>query len=368
MKIDWDLRVKVYYSSIKIIIIIISFINICFTDGVDMNDIKLVSVIITTYGIPNKLFRAIESVLSQSYKNIELLVIDDNGKGSVYQKQTELIVRKYENKVKYIQHEKNLNGSAARNTGIRHSKGDYISFLDNDDILLPDRIKKSVEYLEKHTDSECVFTGVLIYTNGKFIDCVNNINPQKLLEGILSGTASIGTGSNLFFTKNAVDKVGFFDEKFTRFQDLEYIVRVLNEFKACSINDILIIKEGGGNNIPSYDKMKKNIDLFLNKFNYIIDDLDTKKQIKEYYQTELFKYSLTYNGTVEDIKKEKSNLEKYRPLKKEELLKYRYLFVYRFFIESKKKIKNIFLLQKILCIIDNLKNQNNEYNQYKSYL
>ena len=324
--------------------------------GMYMEGAKLVTVIITTYGIPDKLPRAIESVLAQSYKYVELIVVDDNGNDSVFQKQTEQVMRKYKGKVHYIQHEKNKNGSAARNTGINHSNGAYISFLDNDDVILPDRIKKCVAYLEAYPDYECIFTGVLVYTNGHFIDCVRNIDTKNLLEGILMGTDSIGTGSNLFFTKQVVDTVGLFDERFTRFQDLEYIVRVLNQFDACSINDILIIKEGGGHNIPSYAKMKKNVEMYLEKFKPIIDGLNNKRRIMEYHQAELLRYAIAFDGTAENIEQEKQKLETYRPLTKKEKQKYQYCKLYRLAL----KTKNMHRVQKVLSWVNQSGNQWNQ--------
>ena len=96
----------------------------------------LVSVIIPTYKRSKSLNRAIDSVLSQTYPNIEIIVVDDNGKGSKYQLETEKSLEKYikTDKIKYIIHDVNRNGSAARNTGFKHSRGEYINFLDDDDV------------------------------------------------------------------------------------------------------------------------------------------------------------------------------------------------------------------------------------------
>ena len=94
-----------------------------------------VSVIITTYKRADMLSRAINSVLNQTYKNIEVIVVDDNGNGSEYRLKTEIIMNKYSqiDNLKYIKHKENKNGSAARNTGIREATGDIICFLDDDD-------------------------------------------------------------------------------------------------------------------------------------------------------------------------------------------------------------------------------------------
>ena len=103
-----------------------------------MNE-PLVSVIVTSYNGSDSIARAIESVKKQTYKNIEILVVDDNGLGSEEQVKTEKIVSTFSD-VKYIAHEVNKNGSAARNTGAREAKGEFYCFLDDDDEFLEKRL------------------------------------------------------------------------------------------------------------------------------------------------------------------------------------------------------------------------------------
>jgi len=93
---------------------------------------KFVSVLIPTYGGGQYLHRTIDSVLAQTYPHFEVIVIDDNGVGTENQKKTQAVMEQYkdESRVIYICHEVNRNGSAARNTGFAHSKGDYICLLD----------------------------------------------------------------------------------------------------------------------------------------------------------------------------------------------------------------------------------------------
>ena len=104
----------------------------------------MVSVIITTYKRAEFLERAIDSVLNQSYKDIEIIVVDDNGLNSPYSIYTQNVMKKYSSndKIKYIQHKTNKNGAAARNTGIQASVGEYITFLDDDDFFLKNRISE----------------------------------------------------------------------------------------------------------------------------------------------------------------------------------------------------------------------------------
>lgn len=110
-----------------------------------MENVK-VSVIIPTYRRTEDITRALDSVLAQTLEAVEVIVVDDNGIGSECGIATETAMRPYidSKRITYIQHEKNKNGSAARNTGIKVAKGKYISFLDDDDIYRPDRLEKCV--------------------------------------------------------------------------------------------------------------------------------------------------------------------------------------------------------------------------------
>ncbi|MHC5529878.1 glycosyltransferase family 2 protein [Priestia megaterium] len=109
-----------------------------------------VSVVIPTYK-RNRDFlkRAIDSVLAQTYENVEIVVIDDNIPDSNFRKDTETFMKFYanESKVVYIKNETNMGGALARNKGITQSQGGYITFLDDDDIYLPKKIERQLDYM-----------------------------------------------------------------------------------------------------------------------------------------------------------------------------------------------------------------------------
>ena len=92
----------------------------------------LVSVVIPTYKRPENLLRAIESVKTQTYPHIEIIVVDDNGMGTEWQQFTQCVLHELieDNTILYIVHEVNKNGSAARNTGFAESKGEFVNFLE----------------------------------------------------------------------------------------------------------------------------------------------------------------------------------------------------------------------------------------------
>jgi len=116
-----------------------------------------VSVIIPSYGRPHLLKRAIKSVLDQTFQNFEIIVIDDNDPGE-YKNKTKKIIESFNDKgIRYIPHKKNKGNNAARNTGLNYANGEYIAFLDNDDVFLPKKLEEHVSILDK-SDNDVVLT------------------------------------------------------------------------------------------------------------------------------------------------------------------------------------------------------------------
>ena len=114
------------------------------------NNVPRVSVIMSVFNTDVVYLReAIDSVLNQTYKSYELIVIDDGSDSYI-----EKIVREYlsDPRIRYIRLEENSGNAHARNIGIQNSQGEYIAILDSDDVAYPDRIRKQVDYLDNHTD------------------------------------------------------------------------------------------------------------------------------------------------------------------------------------------------------------------------
>jgi glycosyltransferase involved in cell wall biosynthesis len=130
-----------------------------------INNKPLVSCIIIFFNAGEKFFiEAIESVFAQTYSHWELLLADD---GST-DESTEIAlqyVQQYPEKVRYVEHEghQNRGMSATRNLGIRHAKGEYIAFLDADDVWLPQKLEKQVEILEAQPEAGMVYGSTLMW-------------------------------------------------------------------------------------------------------------------------------------------------------------------------------------------------------------
>lgn len=269
------------------------------------NEIQpLVSVIITTYKRPSMLKRAIKSVLNQSYKDIELIIVDDNNPETQGRKETEIIMNEFKLflNIKYVKHTKNLNGAAARNTGIRSSKGEIICFLDDDDWYLKEKIKKQVNYLIQHPEYDAVYCGW------------ERDNKEYTFSGkgdltfeMLSRTNPIITNS-IMMKKEAAINCGGWDERFLRSQEPAFLLRYFNcGYRIGVIKEILVKFDiSDRSNMSNASQNEKDIDFFLSvhqeQINQCNDRIrNAKKIIYSYrYRSVLLYYLLDrdYRGAL----------------------------------------------------------------------
>lgn len=232
----------------------------------------LVSVIIPTYSRPTNLCRAIESVLYQTYSNIEIIVVDDNGKGTEFQKRTEELLANYvnNNQIIYVIHETNKNGSSARNTGFRLSHGEYIAFLDDDDQYMVDKISKQVAYLEgKDSKVGACFCNTRcltqIYPNGFDTQYTleGNLIKELLLSKIICNTSAI------LFRRCVIEELDGFNESYARHQDFELLVRFFRKYIISCVpcKPLLILDwRGERTNNPKPDCLNKIENKFYHEF------------------------------------------------------------------------------------------------------
>lgn len=246
----------------------------------------LVSIIIPTYKRPGMLGRAIKSVLNQTYKNIEIIVVDDNDEGTNYRKETAKFMNKYIkiNNINYLKHKKNKNGATARNTGIKYAKGEYISFLDDDDVYLPKKIELQVELIRELDNSwGGVYSGFRIKKNSEVTDYFPN-KEGNLKKELLLKEFDFGTGSNLFIKKSIIKKLNGFDTSFIRHQDWEFLIRFFRSWKLGYVNKVLVIKyQDDFINFPKLDNWVETKKQFLNKFSKDINCYNI------YIQNEIYK-------------------------------------------------------------------------------
>lgn len=298
----------------------------------------MVSVIITTFGGDSKLRRAIASVLNQTYRDVEVIVVDDNDPKSEARAKTEAIMQEYEcdSRVVYLKHSHNMNGAAARNTGIKEARGSYIAFLDDDDYFFHNRLKKLVAVLDSDSSLAGVYTAVLMSNTGYIVSSVRSDTEYLDQKTLLLNQNALGTGSNIFLRSSIVKRHNGFDTDFDRYQDVEFMLRVTANDKVKYIDCPLVIKDISNARQPKYCKVKKSLDTFCTKFKSEIADL-AEEELSLFWNdrlTGLFTLA-RYGLSSSDMSDASVILSSFRTLKAKERLITRLYPVYSALLKMK---------------------------------
>jgi glycosyltransferase involved in cell wall biosynthesis len=223
-----------------------------------------VSVIIPTCNRSEFLRGAIASVLNQTYQNFEIIVVDDASTDNIF----EIVAAFKDERIRFIRHDTNKGGSAARNTGILASKCDYIAFLDDDDEWLPDKLRKQMEILvASPPEVGCVYTGCLDVdkASGKVIrqripTKRGNLSRELLIENCVGGTSA------MLLKKVCLQRVGLFDENLPRSQDYDLWIRISREFLFECVPESLFKYHVHGKKISTDLRAVKGLDLLATKY------------------------------------------------------------------------------------------------------
>lgn len=190
----------------------------------------LVSVILPTFNRPDTLAEAIQSIFDQSFQNFEILLINDGGADV----RSFIHPFKSQEKMIYLQHEKNRGLAACRNTGIRAARGRYIAYLDDDDVYYPDHLKTLVNFLESgrypvaYTDARRAHQ---ILKDGKYIVAKKDVqyafdfDYEEILVGNYVPVICI------MHEKRCLEEVGLFDETLSTHEDWDLWIRMSRKFQ-----------------------------------------------------------------------------------------------------------------------------------------
>jgi len=198
-----------------------------------------VTVIIPTYNRAELVPLAIQSALNQTYRHLEIIVIDDGSTDNTKEVVENFIKR--DNRVIYIQHETNKGVSAARNTGIRQAHGEYIAFLDSDCRWLPKKIEKQLDiFREGDKNLGAVSSGeVRILLNSKEIINREGVG-NRLHKKLLVGSYWPGGPSAMLIKKVCFKKAGLFDESLSYGEDRDLYIRIAKHFNYAAVFEPLI--------------------------------------------------------------------------------------------------------------------------------
>jgi len=198
-----------------------------------------VSAVITTFDRASMVVEAVESVLSQTYRNIEVIVVDDGSTDG-----TDLALSRFGDRIRYFRQE-NSGPSAARNRGIELASGEFVAFLDSDDLWTPEKIGRQVNFMLENPDFPLCYTDEIWIRNGRRVNQGKRhrkyggwIFPHVLPLCIISPSSAMAR-------KKLFDIVGPFDETLPACEDYDMWIRVACRYPIGYIPEPLVIKRGG---------------------------------------------------------------------------------------------------------------------------
>lgn len=252
----------------------------------------LVSVITPTFRSADYIERAIDSILGQSYKNIECIIINDNTPHDDYSQALYKKIEKYyaDERFVFLEQPMHINGAAARNYGIERAHGEYIAFLDDDDWWKSEKIEKQVDFIRKQSSS-CggVSTLVEYYENDKPIRWMRPYKDGKITKEILRRQIDINTGT--FMAKHeALDDAGVFDPNLKRHQEVQLLTFFSHKYEIKLLPEYLMCYNlSTNNNMPTSEKLRQYKEDFFTSVDPIMSDYSSGevRRIKALHRFEL---------------------------------------------------------------------------------
>jgi len=198
-----------------------------------------VSVVIPTYNSAQFIVETLESVFAQTYKDYEVIVVDDGSTDN-----TREVLKPYMSKIRYI-YKENGGVASARNVGIKNARGEYIAFLDSDDLWLPEKLEKQMEYFKSNPDVVLVFSDCILFGDKELI---RKKNTKRIYSYKYKGDMFLHLLQENFIPtltviakKECFDEVGYFDtdESLISSEDYDMWLRIARSFKIGYIEEPL---------------------------------------------------------------------------------------------------------------------------------
>lgn len=245
----------------------------------------MVSVVIPTHNRVDLLPRAIESVLNQTYKDIEIIVVSDGSTDG-----TDELMDKYksDSRINYISYYPEKGGNYARNTGVKEAKGEYVAFLDDDDQWLPNKIEKQLEVMKSDEKIGLVYTGLNVIYADDDITYQSIPSEQGDLSKSILMKSSIGSTSTILVKKDIIVSVGLFDEELPAVQDYDLFIRIAQKCHVGAVKECMVnyFNYGYSNQISSStSKYERAYSYIYEKYSNLFASL-TPEEMKRRYAYE----------------------------------------------------------------------------------
>lgn len=221
-----------------------------------------VTVVIPAYNAMTYLPETLDSVLKQTFADFEVLIVNDGSSDRIVTWASEIT----DSRVKLISQE-NQGLSAARNTGIVHAQGEYVAFLDADDLWEPTKLEKQVHCLDLKPEVGLVYTWTLLVDQqGKSTGTVTASHTEgNVWEKLLLGDV-IGSGSSAMIRRICFETVGLFDTELSSIEDCDMWVRIAACYPLAVIKEVLVYyRQHFTNMSKDYNKMMQNSRLKIEK-------------------------------------------------------------------------------------------------------
>jgi len=281
-----------------------------------------VSILMNGYNAQSYLKEAIDSIYQQTFQDWEIIFIDNCSTDS-----TKKIVKSYDDKIKYYQTDINIPIGAARNFGLQYCNGEYLAFLDTDDIWMPEKLQKQVSILDKNHEYQFCYTGV-IYINeqsnkiGTTIPKAKSgyVFPQQLIRYEINQQSII--------VRNNIDI--HIDENLYHAPDFCMFMNISSKYEGFVLKEYLVKYRKHANSLTS-----KNIEIWWSEMKIVLDDIFEKnKYLQEKYPKE-YQYAyakVAYNKarylmSISNRKDANEELAKYKYVD----IKYFILYIISFF-------------------------------------
>lgn len=246
-----------------------------------LDNLTTVTVGIALYNHEKYIVKCLESIVNQTYKNIEIIVIDDGSKDNSFEVAKNYLESQNYNNNYRIYTRPNRGMCNTLNEIAQQSRGKYISFIGSDDYWMLNKIEEQLLFLENNPDIALVHSksikvdendneiGILEYTNKK--------NSGNIFESIIFGKGGINTPSHLYRTE-IYKEIGFYDSKL-KFEDIDFWLRLAKKYKISYMDKFHTYYRWHGNNLSDdKNKLKFYNDEIVKIFDKNIDDLDLKKK------------------------------------------------------------------------------------------
>jgi glycosyltransferase involved in cell wall biosynthesis len=226
-----------------------------------MRPSPLVSVIVPTHNRARFLPEALGGALQQTYPHVEILVVDDGSTD-----ETPMVMSRFDAKVQYVRQE-NSGVSAARNRGIRLAKGEYIAFLDDDDVWLPQKLERQLSRFAE--DARVGVVGCAFYLTDEQLQVQATIRPQTCTFSdllLLRGNGGL-FGSTIIASKAVLSEIGGFDERLSTSADWDLVTRIARRYDVAVLSSepLLYCRQHGGNMQRGIRRMEEDMLLALEK-------------------------------------------------------------------------------------------------------